>query len=263
MKRRLIPKLQLILKQTYNGKKPILVLTKQFSGYRPVGDVISQAKIFEAQLADEIVLVDLIGNDESWPILLDTVQLISEVLATPLSVGGGLKDLDQIQALLNRGADKVIINTGAIEDPELINRASSLYGSQCITLSIDAIKKEQDTWLVFKSNGSINTGIAVIDWAKEVVERGAGEILITSIINDGGGNGLDLELIQSIVRAVNVPIIASGGCGIAKHFVDGYKVGASGIASGTYFFKRDQNPIQCRSHIANSGIPIRLSLFSE
>ncbi len=262
MKRRLIPKLQMILRDSFKGKKPLLVLTNKFESYKPVGDAISQSKIYEAQMADEIILVDLIGDKDSWEILKNTVKEMSEVLATPLSVGGGIRNLNQIQSLLDRGADKIILNTGAIDYPDLINQASSLYGSQCIVLSIDVKKINSGNWCVFKSNGTVNTQLDLIDWAKESVERGAGEIMITSIDHDGEGKGLDLESIQTLVNEVNVPVIASGGCGLAQHFVEGYKVGASGVAAGTYFCKRDQNPMQCRAHIANSGIPIRLSLFS-
>ena len=260
LKRRLIPKLQLSLKNSFRGPRPILVVTKEFSNKRAIGDPLSQAKIYEAQLADELILVDLERTEESWEILLETVESISEVLATPLTVGGGLRKFEQVQELLDRGADKAVLNSAALNDPSLIDSVANTYGSQCVVISIDTKEISQVGINIFSEAGKFNTHREIFSWAKEVVDRGAGEILYTSIDRDGSGKGLDKLLIEQLASKVNVPIIASGGCGVAQHFVDGYLAGASGVAAGTYFSQRDQNPMQCRSHIYNAGIPIRLEV---
>ena len=257
LKRRLIPKLQLGVQQSYRGLRPVLLVTREFASPRAIGDPISQAKIYEAQLADELILVDITRTAESWPVLLNTIEKASAQLATPLSVGGGVRSFEQVQQLLDRGADKIVLNSGAIDTPELIDQISSTYGSQCVVLSIDVGYKIDKDWSVITEGGTKESQLSAMSWACEAVNRGAGEILLTSIMHDGKGQGLDLELIKSMTAVLRVPIIASGGCGLAQHFVDGYYAGASAVASGTYFCLRDQNPMQCRSHIHNSGIPIR------
>ena len=138
LKRRLIPKLQLGLRSSFRGIQPVLVVTRQFGSRRAIGDPLSQAKIYEAQLADELILVDLERSDESWPLLLSTVEAMAEALATPLAVGGGIQSFEQVQALLDRGADKVVLNTAALQQPELIDRVANAYGAQCVVLSLDA-----------------------------------------------------------------------------------------------------------------------------
>ncbi|CAE20275.1 imidazoleglycerol-phosphate synthase, cyclase subunit [Prochlorococcus marinus str. MIT 9313] len=258
LKKRLIPKLQFSIKPSYRGPKPVLVITRQFDSKRAIGDPVSQAKIYEAQLADELVLVDLEGTSDSWPILLDTLSNMSESLATPLSVGGGITSFEQVQQLLDRGADKVVLNSGAVNNPQLIDLVANSYGSQCVVISID-IRKESDlSRHVYIDGGSTATDWSLFSWANDCASRGAGELLITSIDNDGTGTGLDLDSIRQLRYEVNLPLIASGGCGLAQHFVAGYEVGASAVAAGTFFSQRDQNPMQCRSHIRNAGLPIRL-----
>ena len=143
LKKRLIPKLQFSIKPSYRGPKPVLVITRQFDSKRAIGDPVSQAKIYEAQLADELVLVDLEGTSDSWPILLDTLSIMSESLATPLAVGGGITSFEQVQQLLDRGADKVVLNSGAVKNPQLIDRVANSYGSQCVVISID-IRMDSD-----------------------------------------------------------------------------------------------------------------------
>lgn len=260
LKRRLIPKLQLGLRRSYRGTQPVLLITRQFSEKRPIGDPLSQAKIYESQLVDELILVDLERTDESWSVLLNTIQLMSEQLATPLSVGGGLQNFDQVQALLDRGADKVILNSAAVSSPELINQVANAYGQQCVVLSVDCRYNCDGMYGVWTACGTHDVGLEPLKWAKEGVERGAGEVMVTSIIRDGSGLGLDLDLISEFSCALPVPVIASGGCGLAQHFVEGYIAGASAVSAGTFFSQRDQNPMQCRSHIRNAGFPIRLEV---
>ena len=260
LKKRLIPKLQLGVQKSYRGLRPVLLVTRQFSSPRAIGDPISQAKIYEAQLADELILVDLIRSSQSWPVLLNTVEKASTQLATPISVGGGVRSFDQVQQLLDCGADKIVLNSGALDTPQLIDQISSTYGAQCVVLSIDVGNKIDEDWQVISEAGSRVSERKATSWACEAVNRGVGEVLLTSIMHDGTGKGLDLDLVSSMKSLLSVPIIASGGCSLAQHFVDGYHAGASAVAAGTFSCLRDQNPIQTRSHIYNSGIPIRINI---
>ncbi len=260
LKKRLIPKLLFKVKESFSGKKPLLVTTKEFNSIKPTGDPISQAKIFESQLADELVFLNIDRNKDSWLIFLETINEIANSLTTPLAVGGGIKDFEQVQQLLDRGADKIIINTAAIDKPDLIEEIAASYGSQCVVLSIDVRQNNNLQYIAWSECGKKNSHIDALDWAAEAINRGAGEILLTSIERDGSGLGLDNNLIRNFSDNLNVPIIASGGCGLSSHFVEGYESGASAVSAGTFFFQRDQNPMQCRSHIYNSGINIRIEV---
>lgn len=260
LKRRLIPKLQFGLRRSFRGAQPVLQVTRQFDSRRAIGEPLSQAKIYEAQLVDELMLVDLERTEESWPVLLSTVEALSEALATPLAVGGGVHCLEQVQALLDRGADKVVLNTAALKEPDLIDRVANAHGSQCFVLSMDVRPKPEGGWRVWSQGGNLDAGREALPWACEAADRGAGEVMVTAIERDGTGEGLDVGLITSLAEALVVPVIASGGCGLAQHFVEGYKAGAAAVAAGTFFCQRDQNPMQCRSHIRNAGFPIRLEV---
>ncbi|MDA9740464.1 HisA/HisF-related TIM barrel protein, partial [Synechococcus sp. AH-736-M20] len=259
-KRRLIPKLQLGLRRSFRGAQPVLVITRQFGSRRAIGNPLSQAKIYEAQLADELILVDLERTEESWPVLLETLESVAEDLATPLAVGGGVKGFEQVQALLDRGADKVVLNSAALEQPSLIDRVAATYGAQCVVLSLDARPSVDGGWRVWAGAGRVDGERNALEWAREASNRGAGEVMVTAIERDGTGEGLDLDLTAALSELLAVPVITSGGCGLAQHFVEGYQAGASAVASGTYFCQRDQNPMQCRSHIRNAGLPIRLEV---
>jgi cyclase len=260
LKRRLIPKLQLGLRQSFRGAQPVLVVTRQFGSRRAIGAPLSQAKIYEAQLADELILVDLERTHESWAVLLATVEAVAEALATPLTVGGGIHSYEQVQQLLDRGADKVVLNTAALVQPQLIDLVAAAYGAQCVVLSLDVRPNPVDGWRVWVEGGRLDTGLEALPWALQAVDRGAGEVMVTSIERDGTGMGLDLGLTAVLSDALAVPVITSGGCGLAQHFVEGYQAGAAAVAAGTYFCQRDQNPMQCRSHIRNAGLPIRLEV---
>lgn len=260
LKRRLIPKLQLSLRPSFRGPQSVLVVSREFGVRRAVGDPLSQAKIYEAQLADELILIDLVRNEESWFAMLKNLELVAEALATPLVVGGGVNTYEQVQVLLDRGADKVIINTAALDTPQLIDRVAASYGSQCLVLSLDARKHTGGGWRVWSDGGRVACDYEPLEWAKEAVIRGAGEVMVTAIDRDGSCEGLDLGLTSLLANALSVPVIASGGCGLAQHFVEGYEAGAAAVAAGTFFCQRDQNPMQCRSHIRNAGLPIRLEV---
>ncbi|MRR14533.1 imidazole glycerol phosphate synthase subunit HisF [archaeon] len=177
----------------------------------------------------------------------------------PFTVGGGVVSLEDFKLLLSNGADKVSVNTAAVNDPDLIIRASDRFGSQCVVLSIDYRQDEDGRYFVWINGGSKKTGLDPVLWAQEGVSRGAGEILLTSIDRDGSRKGLDLNITRMVAESVSVPVITSGGCGLASHFVDGFSQGkADAVSAGTYFCFKDENPMQTRSQIKNAGIPIRI-----
>ena len=210
-------------------------------------------------MADELILVDLERTDEG-SVLLSTVEAMAEALATPLAVGGGVFSFEQVQNLLDRGADKVVLNSAPLKQPDLIDRVAAAYGAQCVVLSLDVRPHPAGGWQVWSEGGYLDGGKKALSWAREAVERGAGEVMVTAIERDGTGEGLDLDLTTTLAEKLSVPIIASGGCGLAQHFVEGYKAGASAVAAGTFFCQRDQNPMQCRSQIRNAGVPIRINI---
>lgn len=260
LKRRLIPKLQL-KRSRFGGAGMVLVTTIQFDKVVEIGDPISQAKIYEAQAVDELVFLDLDASSDNREPLTDVIRSASEQIFMPFTVGGGVRSLNDFRNLLSAGADKVSVNTAAVEDPGLISLASEAYGAQCVVLSLDYRKEEDGSYQVYTRRGRQATGLDPLWWASEGERRGAGEILLTSIDRDGTSRGLDVELTRRVADSVSVPVITSGGCGLAAHFVEGFLAGkADAVSAGTYFCFRDQNPMQTRSQIRNAGIPIRLHL---
>jgi cyclase len=260
LKRRLVPKL--LIKHRSMGRtiRPVLVTTAGYETVRDVGDPVSQAKIYEAQLADELIVLNIDGT----PIAGDEVTLgLIERLASetfmPLAVGGGVRSVDDFATLLGSGADKVTINTLALEQPDLISEAASRFGAQCVVVSVDFRTDAAGVAVVHRDRGRVPTAWTVRDWVIEAAARGAGEVLLTDADRDGTGSGLNWVVARSVADAVRVPIILSGGCGLAEHFVDGFlRGGADAVAAGTFFCFRDQNPMQTRAHIRNAGIPIRM-----
>lgn len=201
----------------------------QFVNLRDVGDPIELAIKYEEEGADEIVFLDISASSEERKTLLDIAQKTAEKLFIPLTIGGGIRTTDDVASALRSGADKVSINTAAVNNPDLINESSRLFGSQCTIISIDA-KKTDGLWRVNTNGGKTPTALNVVDWAKECVERGAGEILLTSIDRDGARTGYDLELTQLVSSSVNVPVIASGGAGNADHVVAAFTEGGADAA---------------------------------
>jgi cyclase len=261
LKKRIIPKL-LIRNKVYGKQtRPILVVTKNYKEVFEVGDPVSQAMIYEAQLADELFVL----NIDSLPIsqdlqLLHIIEKLASETFMPLAVGGGVSNLDDFALVLGKGADKVSINTAAVNDPSLISRAAERFGSQCVVVSIDhRFDVSQNRDMVFTHRASRNSNLDVVEWAKNAVVAGAGEILLSDADSDGFGKGLNLDLARAVTDVVDVPVIISGGCGTAQHFVEGFEIGkAEGIAAGTFFCFRDQNPMETRAHVRNAGIPIRI-----
>jgi imidazole glycerol-phosphate synthase subunit HisF len=261
LKKRIIPKLLIRNREYAKQTRPILVVTKNFKEVFEVGDPVSQAMIYEAQLADELFVL----NIDRLPIaqdlhLLKVIERLASETFMPLAVGGGVSNLDDFALVLEKGADKVSINTAAVNDPGLISRAAERFGSQCVVVSIDhRFDASQNRDIVFTHRASCNSNLGVVEWAKEAVDAGAGEILLADADRDGSGKGLNLGLGRAVAEAVDVPVIISGGCGTAQHFVEGFDLGkAEGIAAGTFFCFRDQNPMETRAHVRNAGIPIRI-----
>jgi cyclase len=262
LKKRIIPKL--LIKNKAYGKfvRPILVTTRNFDQVFEVGDPVSQAKVYEAQMADELIVlnIDSLSIAEDFALLSVIERLASETFM-PIVVGGGVRTLNGFSLLLERGADKVSINTAAVLTPDLITRAAERFGSQCVVVSIDfrydAVQRRS---VVFTHKASVNTGLDVVTWAKQAVAAGAGEILLTDADRDGFGTGLNIVAGRAVADAVDVPVILSGGCGLAQHFIEGFQAGgAEGVAAGTFFCFRDQNPMQTRAHVRSAGIPIRIA----
>ncbi|MDC4205801.1 MAG: imidazole glycerol phosphate synthase cyclase subunit [Candidatus Manganitrophus sp.] len=259
LKRRLIPKLQMKTSAHGGSDRKVLVTTIQFKEVLEIGDPVSQAKIYEAQAADELIFLDLDASSDHRKPILEVIRRAAEEIFMPFTVGGGVRSIEDFRDLLSSGADKVSINTAAVETPDLINNAAEVFGAQCVVLSIDCRSEKEGGFRVWINGGRIKTDLDPVAWAIEGEKRGAGEILLTSIDCDGMRCGLDLELTRRVAEAVSIPVIASGGCGAAAHFVEGFQMGrADAVAAGTYFCFKDENPMQTRSQIRNAGIPIRM-----
>lgn len=258
LKRRIIPKLLLKASRIGVGRRMVLVTTVGFERTIEVGDPVSQAKIYEAQAADELIFLDLDASKESRQPLIDVVHRAAEEIFMPITVGGGVRSTDDFRLLLSNGADKVSINSAAVEEPSLVRTAADAFGAQCVVVSID-YRIDGAQRRVWTHGGTIETTLDPVAWAEQAEALGAGELLLTCIDRDGSGRGLDVELLAQVTSAVTIPVIASGGCGLASHFVEGFKTGgAHAVAAGTFFCLRDQNPMQSRAHIRNAGIPIRV-----
>ena len=259
LKRRLIPKLQLKSMHVGAIEQMVLVTTVNFDKVIQIGDPVSQAKIYEAQAADELVFLDLDASVDNRGTMVEIIKRTSEEIFMPITVGGGVRSIADIRNLLNSGADKVSINTAAVENPDLINEASEMFGAQCVVLSIDYKQSKDGSYQVWTRGGKKMVELDPVSWALEGEKRGAGELLLTSIDCDGTRSGMDTELTAVVANQVSIPVITSGGCGLASHFIDGFLQGkADGVSAGTYFCFKDENPMQTRSQIKNAGIPIRL-----
>lgn len=257
--KRLIPKLLLKEQKIGDRSRKVLVVTQQFSRCLVVGEPVSQARIYESQLADELILIDLDSQIETDPRGLEILKKVSEQIFLPLTVGGGVRTLEGFRQLIRHGADKVSLNTAALESPELITQAAETFGSQAVVISIDYRKDATGQRAVFSHSGRQPTPWEPLAWAERAQELGAGEVLFTDIERDGMRQGLDLEFLKQAATAMRIPVIFSGGCGRAQHFTDAYtQAEADAIAAGTFFCFKDENPMQARSRIKNAGVRIRM-----
>jgi cyclase len=230
-----------------------------FDSWRRVGPVLPAIKVYNQREVDELILVDIIAHQSTDDLDFESVAEFAQECFIPLTVGGGITRIDQVQNLLRAGADKVCVNTVAYINPVLITEIAKRHGSQCVVASIDVRKTSPGSaWKCFSHAGSNNTGRDVCAWVSEMEDRGAGEILITSIDRDGTFQGYDLELIEAVVRSVNIPVIASGGAGNYQHMVDAVKLaGASAVAAASIFHFTEQTPAGAKSALEASGIPVR------
>ena len=223
------------------------------------GDPVQQAKAYEKQGADELVFLDITASNEERKIMLDVVERTASECFMPLTVGGGLRNLEDIRTMLNTGADKVSLNTSALLKPKLISDASNKFGNQCIVVAIDAKKISENKWIVFSHGGRNDTGKDLIEWVKEVERRGAGEILLTSMDADGTKNGYDLELIKQVSEAVGIPIIASGGAGNLDHLANAITKGkANAVLAASIFHFGTYSISEAKEHLKSLNIPVRL-----
>lgn len=257
-RKRLIPKLQLV-RSARNPKKLVVVITKQFGERIEIGDPISQAKIFQDQSADELIFLNIDGTSSNIQTLSEVIDKVSEEIFMPLTVGGGVTSEEDFRTLLSHGADKISINSKAVEDPSFIAKVSARYGAQCVVASIDYKKEADGMFYVYTNCGKRKTNLDAISWAVEAERLGAGELMLTCIDNDGTRNGIELEVPKQIVAAVNIPVICGGGCGLAMHFSQAFtEANVDAVCAGSFFAHRDQNLIQTRSQIVNAGVNIRV-----
>jgi cyclase len=230
----------------------------QFLDLRDAGDPVENAKYYDQQGADEIAFLDITASHEKRNIIIDVVRRTAEQIFIPLTVGGGVRRLEDIRKLLNAGADKVSINTAVVKDPSLVEKASKRFGSQCIVIAIDA-KRRGEGWEVYTHGGRVPTGIDAVLWATEVEERGAGEILLTSMDRDGTKDGYDIELTRTISERVGIPVIASGGVGTLEHLYEGLSSGkASAVLAASIFHYREYTITQVKSFLKEKGVTVRL-----
>jgi imidazole glycerol-phosphate synthase subunit HisF len=257
-KKRLIPKLQL-RSSSYDPNRMVLVITKQFDQVIEIGDAVSQAKIYQDQAADELIFINIDRKEKNIDRLSKIIHKVSEEIFMPITVGGGVNTEEHFRILLANGADKISINSIAVQEPSFITLTSRKYGAQCVVVSIDYKKDDKGEYKVYINGGQEKTGLDPVEWAIKAEQLGAGEILLSSIDHDGMRQGLDIEITKNVSEAVSIPVITSAGCGLAKHFIEGFIDGkADAVAAGTFFALQDQNFMQTRSHIKNAGVSIRV-----
>ncbi len=235
----------------------------QFLDIRDAGDPVEVAKRYDEQGADEITFLDITATHEGRETMVHTVERMASQVFIPLTVGGGIRTCEDIRTMLNAGADKVSINSAAVTNPDFVRQAAERFGSQCIVVAIDAKKVsaegEPDKWEIFTHGGRKPTGLDAVEWAKKMVDLGAGEILLTSMDQDGVKNGYDLGVTRAISDAVNVPIIASGGVGNLEHLVDGVIQGkADAVLAASIFHFNEYSIPEAKAYMRERGIEVRL-----
>jgi len=233
-----------------------------FVNLRDAGDPVEVAARYEQEGADELVFLDITASHEGRDIMLDVVRRTAEVVFMPLTVGGGIRNLDDIRALLNAGSDKVSINSAACRDPEFVRQAARRFGSQCIVVNIDpkrVRRNGEEVWEVHINGGRVGTRLEAVAWAQQVERLGAGEIVLTSMDADGTKDGYDLEMTAAVARAVSVPVVASGGAGCPEHLADAILLGEADAALAASIFHYGEYTIrETKSLMQNRGIPVRL-----
>ena len=229
-----------------------------FVQLRDAGDPVEIAKAYDAAGADELVFLDITASCEQRDTVVDMVRRVAANVFIPFTVGGGIRTVDDFKKLLREGADKISVNSAAIDRPELISEAADKFGSQCVVVAIDAKRREDGGWNIYKHGGRLDTGIDAIEWAKKVETLGAGEILLTSMDCDGTKAGYDLALTRAIADAVSIPVIASGGAGTLEHFYDALTEGGADAAlAASLFHYKELEICQVKDYLADRGISVR------
>jgi imidazole glycerol-phosphate synthase subunit HisF len=236
-----------------------------FVQLRDAGDPVEQARLYDRAGADELVFLDITATSEARQTAADLARRVADEVFIPFTIGGGLRTLDDIRTLLRAGADKISLNSAAVRNPELITQGAELAGSQAIVVAIDAkrnqqsaLNNQQSSWQVYVAGGRTSTGHDAIDWAREAEQRGAGEILLTSMDADGTKNGFDLELTRAVAEAVNIPVIASGGAGRLEHFLEALTIGRAEAALAASLFHYNELTIaDVKHYLALHGVPVR------
>jgi len=244
---------------------PVLLLSgdrmvkgKQFDNYRDTGDPVSASKIYNTQYVDELVFLDINASNEERCADVNIIKKVSKVCQMPFTIGGGIKSVENVRELLLAGADKVVINTASINNPDLIKQSSEKFGSQCIIIGID-VKIENEKYFVYTNSGKLkHESVDLSDHIKMMEEAGAGEFFINAIHKDGMMDGYDKELIDLVLKQSNIPVIFCGGAGNFQHLVEGYKIeGVDALAMSSIYHFGDNNPIRARMHLKNNKIPIK------
>jgi cyclase len=232
----------------------------QFLELRDAGDPVEIAELYDRQGADELTFLDITASSDERSIIIDVVRRTAERVFMPLTVGGGVRTVDDIRNLLNAGADKVSINTAAVHRPEFVREAAERFGSQCTVVAIDARQVPgENRWEVYTHGGRNPTGIDAVEWVRRMEEYGAGEILLTSMDRDGTKDGYDIPLTRAIVDAVSIPVIASGGVGNLEHLHDGFvKAGASACLAASIFHYKEYTIGEAKEYLRGRGVPVRL-----
>jgi cyclase len=230
-----------------------------FVGLRDAGDPVEQARIYDAAGADELCFLDITASSDNRETILGVVRRTAEQCFMPLTVGGGVRTVENVRELLLAGADKVLINTAAVKRPELVREAAEKFGSQCIVVAIDAKSVGPDQWEVFTHGGREPTGIDAVEWARKMETLGAGEILLTSMDRDGTRQGFDIAVTRTIADALKIPVIASGGVGELAHLVEGVRDGhATAVLAASIFHFGEFTIRDAKEHMAAAGLPVRL-----
>ena len=249
--KRIVPCLDIKDGQTVKGTN--------FVNLRQAGDPVELGRAYSEQGADELVFLDITASHEGRKTFTELVKRIAANINIPFTVGGGINELSDVDRLLNAGADKISINSSAINTPELISEAADKFGSQCVVVAIDAKRREDGGWNIYKNGGRIDVGIDAVEWAKKAESLGAGEILLTSMDCDGTKAGYDIELTRTIAESVGIPVIASGGAGTLEHFYDALTEGKADAALAASLFHYKELEIrEVKEYLAGRNVPVRL-----
>jgi cyclase len=230
-----------------------------FVNLKDAGDPVAVAAAYDKAGADEVVFLDITASSDARDTVVDMVRRVAETVFIPFTVGGGIRTVEDFKALLREGADKISINSSAINTPELISDAADKFGSQCVVVAIDAKRRADGGWNVYKNGGRIDTGLDAVEWAARADRLGAGEILLTSMDCDGTKNGYDLELTKAIADSVSIPVIASGGAGTKEHFCEALTEGGADAAlAASLFHYKELEIMDLKRYLSEKGVPVRI-----